>query len=297
MARSRRCHGLIVNVGVLVVAGAVATCSKPYVTVQSVKFDTSRVAMAERENDTLATQPKYLGGPLGMPEVTTFRHRQTPTLTAEITTLSEGDLRKYLSKLVYHTDVYSTEVAYLPCVDSTAAGDVPCTGQDSAVVYIQPDIGMDKWKHDDIPAAGLIVARVINYSASARHEAKFGFGGSRHTWWVVDKDGSGHYRSRFVERTYKPGAALRVLNAKEWPFGQCMHRDVKTGRPARAKFWNCDRSREDVASLMVPRNEVRTASYFRTAAYEPFTLPARPRPYATSDTWVTCAEGCCIAGP
>ena len=298
MTRSRSCRGLVVTLaGLFLVAGAGACSKTPFITVQSMTLDTSRVAMAEPENDTLATRPATLGGPLGMPYITTIRHRATPTLNAEITTLSETDLRQYLSKLVYHTDVFSTDVAFLPCVDSTANGDVQCGAGDSAIVYIQPDIGMDKWKHDDIPATGLIVARVINYSPVARHEAKFGWGGMRHSWWVVDKDGSGHYRSRFVERTYAPGGpALRVLRSTSWPFTQCMHKDAVSGRPARAKFWDCTRSMEDVAALVRARPEGYAASYFRFAMYRPFDSRAAT-PYARSGTWVTCAEGCCVAGP
>ncbi|HEX2778361.1 MAG TPA: hypothetical protein VHM30_02610 [Gemmatimonadaceae bacterium] len=280
----------IIGMGALGIAmlTQVAFCNKNLVaTVNPGITKGMATVRAEPENDTAAAPPAHLGGSGDSTLRFTMPVRKTPVLAHHIDSLSRPDFIAYLKQLAYATDPANTDRGYSACGT--------CGGTDSVDVFIQPDIGMHLWARDSIPATGLIVARVSNYSGGGRDDAKYGWKGSRHAWWVVDKDSTGIYRSRFIERNYGAGPAFFVLKTTQWTFEKCIHSPVYN-RPARAKFWSCAQSATyDTSYTALPPAR---DSYFRFAAYGPFTRPEpAPRPLVTANTWVTCAEGCCIAGP
>lgn len=259
------------------------------------------VGNAERENDTLSgARPGDLGGPSGGGTTTSSPNRPTPELPpGDIANISEAALINHLKKMIYDMSAYGSENGQVKCEKN----GIPCPPADYSTVYIQPDIGMNRWKHDDVPPNGLIVARIIDYDTDpSKVEARYGFHAQRHAWWVVDW-GPGHVlRSRFIERTYSStGPAVVVLKNASYSYRDCMH-PSHAGRPSRAKWWGCDSAYADtMMPAMLRRTRQAPTSYFRFAAYGPLRDPVAPPPpaptYAKASGWVSCGEGCCAADP
>lgn len=286
--------GSAVLVFVAVASFLASGCPKASQVMQALVFPAS--GHAEFENDTLAGPPPSLGGPYGGGSETSVPNRPTPVLPNHIESLSEAQLVAYLKKLVYDMGTYGSERANLPCKHAGS----PCAG-DSASVYIQAEIGMNRWNRDSIPEFGMIVARVIDYDTdTSLVEARYGFRPRRHAWWVVDRASpKGPLRSRFVERRYGATPAVSIINGASFAFRDCGHTAALT-RPARAKWWGCDSTRADT-TLPAFRSRPRPSSYFQTIAFHPADAPSMPEPgfpfYAMAEAWVTCGQGCCVADP
>ena len=272
-----------------IVSESVAVLSTPLTTISS----------AEHETDTGPNRPTVLGGRYDQGTVVNMNNRKTPELQNELTTSTpESEFRQYLDQLYYDMSPDKSEVAALPCVKPSGSGTVPCTPPDeAAIVYIEPEIGMLRWQHSKIPENGIVVARIINYDRSGRTEERYGFPPGAHTWWVVDMN-NGVPRSRFVVRNYD--GTIGILRNREWPFYRCGHKDADpTTRISQARFWDCANSNVDTLAFAPRRGTDDLASYVHLAAFHPGAPEPLPHlPLAVrADTWVTCAEGCCIAGP
>jgi len=164
-------------------------------------------------------------------------------------------------------------------------------------VFIEPEVGMHLWKHTDIPKNGLVVARVINYSAN-KYEANFKFPPSRKIWWVVDSDGTQGLRSRYFVRNYHASAPAVDLVGTPQPFKQCPHGHNLPHTEAKAKFLTCAQSdtvaRYDGSGLKGDSRLAPAPAIFRPVRFRSTVpLPAYPYIKALDGAWVTCDAGCC----
>src|SRR5690348_13385045 len=111
------------------------------------------VGNAEPENDILPdSAPTDLGGPKGNGVTTSVANRPTPELPpGDIANITQAALINHLKKMIYDQSAYGSEDGQLKCLKN---GN-PCPGSDFSDVYMQPDIGMNRWRHDDVPPNGL----------------------------------------------------------------------------------------------------------------------------------------------
>jgi hypothetical protein len=230
---------------------------------------------------------------------TVITSRETPALPKPIDSMSDAELVAYLNTLKYKTGGYNTHSANVPCVHGSTG--LPCTGSDSAHVFIQPEAGMNKREWSAIPPDGMIVARIINDAAVDLDAAEFGYPAQRKTWWVVDR-ASGVLRSRYFVRTYSPtGAAVRYVTLVPRAFTRCVHPDAPAGRPARAKFWTCVESWADTTRLSRAGGGQELIGAATLQSYiHPVSLrsavpmpSATPQPFTLQSNWVSCGSGCC----
>jgi hypothetical protein len=295
--RSRDTRGLVLIVALLV--AAVGACDRGGTPgaqrfAAGTEIDTVE---AEVERDT--EPPAALN--INRSEDVVIARAKTPTLPNRIDSLSDAQLVQYLNSLHWKTSWshFSTQRAKAPCVHRTSG--IPCASGDSADLLIQPEAGMSKWEHDDIPPNGIIVARIINKASGDRDADSLGFRAGAKTWWVVD-DSAGTLRSRFFVRTYSKTKPIAFVT-KTRPFVRCSHPDAPNGRAARGKFWNCTESAADSLLAAAPpdRGPLSNAadSRFHLASYvSSVPVPPSPRPLAMlTSAWVTCAAGCCSTGP
>jgi hypothetical protein len=225
----------------------------------------------------------------------------TPTLPHPIDSLTDSDLVTYLNSLHWKPawSHFSTQRVKAPCVHRTTG--IACTSGDSADLLVQPEAGMSKWAHDDIPPNGMVVGRVINRASGDKDADSLGFRAGAKTWWVVD-DSAGTLRSRFFVRTYVENAPIAFVTRTR-PFIRCSHPDAPNGRPARGKFWNCAESAADSVLAAAPVRGGPPAAavdtrYHLASFASRVPMPAAPRPLALlTSAWVTCAAGCCSTGP
>lgn len=243
----------------------------------------------EKEDAVTNTKPTKLGGPYagGVP-VDIDPNHDTPSLNnygKYIDDLTEPELDEFLGQLVYDMSVPNSELTLLPCA----------TGCDYTPIYIEPEAGMRKLKHDKIPKFGVVVARIINYGPSA--EKNFGFPGQTRAWWVVDSAPSGGLRSRFMVRNYPPTQPPYIESIKPnvtYPYRDCGHKHPDP-RASGGRWRDCGDSTdwEDSPTSMVAarKRESRTVVPSLTAR--------QPRDVteATAEAWVTCGQGCCSTDP
>lgn len=220
--------------------------------------------------------------------------RKTPALPKRIENMSNLDLDLFLPQLFWKPGGYNSHSANVPCVHGSSG--TPCSGSDSAHVFIQPEAGMNKREITDIPANGLIVARIINDARVDLDEAVFGYPAQRKTYWVVDSAG-GTLRSRYFVRTFATPAVEFLKHP--WAFTHCPHADAPAGRAARAKFWTCLESTADSTLAMrriSPRERQAPTleSYIHPASLRiGAPLPEPAAPLMLQSNWVSCGSGCC----
>jgi hypothetical protein len=217
--------------------------------------------------------------------------------------MSNSEVVHYLRKLGYkrqHKNVQDEWVACTHAIDGSACNPAA----ESAHVYIQPEAGMNKVRHDAVPRYGVVVARITNDSYGL-DAAVFGYKARRKTWWIVDSSG-GTLRSRYFVRTYsKTGPPIQFVTASR-QFVLCAHDSTTHPRAARAKFWTCAQSAEDTALAIRTRTGAaasaeKASSYVRFASLRSAVpVPAEPKPlplYALTPNWVSCGAGCCATAP
>lgn len=256
----------------------------------------------EVEDEVPGLAPSQLGGPLGGGRGTPLQDRPTPALTQAFDSMSDRDLVDYLRKLQYNMDTNIGQVVDAQCVHADSARK-DCAPTEAARVFIEPEVGMNKWEHDAIPEHGLVVARIINYDPSDRQETTFGFPRSTRVWWVVDYDAQHQLRSRFFKRNYNAtGPAVDQVGAPRG-FHRCKHLD-KPAPLARAKFWNCAQSAQALAPSTSRGDQVVGSHSSAAATPAQLTsfgsavpLPARPMSELLRDSWVNCGAGCCATSP
>ena len=289
MIRSRRrAYGMAAG---LFAVGAVASCMTAGGRAEALKKYT-----AEREGDTLSAPPAKLGGPLDPTGSRELKVRPTPPLMMNIHHMTEPDLVAHLKKIEYDTDLNNSEIAYAQCVH-VSTGQPCAINDDGANVYIQPDIGIHKWKHSDVPPNGFIVARIINYDPE-RKEIGFGIPPHTRVWWLVDHDTiTGALQSRFFRRTYVASAPIEWIGVTRG-FRDCGHGFPKLS--SKAHWTDCARSnvlyhgatRGDAVQAPATRSLAPSARPVSFTSAVP--LPNPPQQAVLLDAaWVTCELGCC----
>ncbi|HWE43021.1 MAG TPA: hypothetical protein VG432_10970 [Gemmatimonadaceae bacterium] len=230
---------------------------------------------------------------------TTIYSRKTPGLPKDIDSMTDHELVTYLNSLKYKTGGYNTHAANVGCVHGSLPGKPPCTGADSAHLFIQPEAGMNKREIGDLPPFGMVVARIINDSPDDREAVNYGYPARRKTWWLV-VDSAGIPLSRFFIRTYAPGPPAIAYVTTSRPYRRCVHPD-RPGRPARAKFWTCAESAHDTTygfrgDRVVPdRRGASLEAYVHAVGFRVPASPATPAPIMLVSNWVDCGAGCCAS--
>lgn len=300
MTRSpnRRLRGL--SVGVLLVGAAGAThCSVTPASEPSppiVVVDTARYGrvLGEQEREEVGVKPRSpnLGGPFQSPVAADAPPRETPAPTKRIDVMTESELVDYLNRLVYDMSLDHSELALLAC---KKPGGRRCPLDSLASVYIQPEVGMNRRAWDRIPANGIVVARLINYSVSSDTESTIGLPPAQRAWWYVEKVAANTYRSRYFVRTYADsGPAVRFLATKTWE--HCNYHAPVNNRPAIAKWRGCDYE-GGPASQMKGAEAVDARAFIRALSFAPRrAAPSAARPAVAAISWITCDLGCCVGG-
>lgn len=290
MSRSTIRRGIAVSLAAAIAAAGFAACKRN----QLALLELPKVT-AENEHEVIGLPPATLGGPEGGAVITTLKPRLTPTLKKPITAMTDAELVGYLNDLEYDLDPANSEIDSTTCLYGPTGP--ACNPGDAARVFIEPEVGMHLWKHTDIPKYGLVVARVINYSAN-KYEANFKFPPSRKIWWVVDSDGTGGLRSRYFVRNYQAAAPAVDPVGVALPFKLCPHAHYTPHTEAKAKFLSCaqsdtvagyQRSRAERASASAPDPSIFRPVRFRSTV----PLPMYPFIKALDAAWVTCDAGCC----
>ena len=263
---------------------------------------TPKKILVEREND-VGTGQAPLGGAFGSPvpvAPSAIPHRPTPELAHKMDGITETDFIDDIKDLYYDYSPANSQPRFADCLTGASA----CNG--SADLYIEPEIGMNMRAHHNgipassykgIPANGVIVARIINYSLGGQ-ASNFGFPAGQYTWWVVDYDAGGYLRSRFFVRDYASHTVVPLKNTANnftvYDWKDCKH--FAPGRPSRARWYDCDDSYDEVNAMRLSRRPEAPslAQYVRLVAFTPFS-PPRPAMTAASSVWITCAEGCCTS--
>lgn len=256
----------------------------------------------EVEDEIPGHAPLQLGGPLGGGTGVPLQDRATPALTQAFDSMNDRDLVDYLRKLQYNMDTRIGQVVDAQCIHAKAANK-DCESMEASRVFIEPEVGMNKWEHEAIPEHGLVVARIINYDPSDRTETTFGFPASTRIWWVVDYDAHHELRSRFFKRNYNAtGPAVDQVGGPRG-FYRCPHLP-KPNQRARAKFFNCAQSEKFALQPPMPRGDRVVGSRSDAATPAQLTsfrsavpMPARPMAELLKDSWVNCGAGCCATSP
>jgi len=166
MNRTTIRYGTAAALAAVIAASAAAACKPKTLAL----LEPPKVS-AENENEVVGAPPTYLGGPEDHPSLTTLKVRPTPILTHPIESYSDRDLVEYLDSLQYDADTATSEVDSVTCIHQPSG--VPCGPTEAARVFIEPEVGMNKWAKPTIPKYGLIVSRIINYDVTDRAEAHF----------------------------------------------------------------------------------------------------------------------------
>jgi hypothetical protein len=231
--------------------------------------------------------PDTLGGPYGHGKDGT-NNPSDPTLAAPVLLTTRGLpdslLAAYLNALNFDRARDNGELALVAC----KSGDSTC----AAKVYIQPEIGMKHRGYNDIPATGVVVARIINYSV-VDTEATYGIPPLSRAYWYVYPE-AGIKRSRLFVRTPTGAAKIRFLRTDTIPYSECLH--ANTGGPATAKFRKC----VDTQTFSSTGDRVlwrKNNPFVRPASFTS-RVPLNPdaEPLQATELWVKCAQGCCVSG-
>jgi hypothetical protein len=298
MTRSpnRRLRGLSVGVLLVGVAGATHCTGASSVTPgpYSTPVDTSRYGrvLGERKREEVGVRPlpPNLGGPFQSPVAAEAPLRETPAPAKKIDVMTESELVAYLNTLVYDMSLDHSELALLAC---RKPGGRACPLDSLASVYIQPEVGMNRRAWDRIPANGMVVARLINYSASSDTESTIGLPPAQRAWWYVDKVAGNTYRSRYFVRTYAAsGPAVQFLATKTWE--ECKYHAPVSNRPAIAKCRGCNY--EGGPASQIKRAEaVDARAFIRALSFAPWRAArSAARPAVAAISWITCDLGCCV---
>jgi hypothetical protein len=227
-----------------------------------------------------------LGGPYGHGKAGRY-NPSDPTLAAPVllTTpgLRDSVLAAYLNTLNFDKARDNGELALVSCASGTSG----CV----AKVYIQPEIGMKHRDWDDIPPTGVVVARIINYSATET-ERTYGIPPlTRAYWYVYPVDTN--LRSRVFIRTPIGINKIRFLRPDS-AWSKCPHEN--TGGPATAKFRRCVDT-ERFSSAGDPILGRKSNPFVRPASFTS-RVPLNPdaEPLQATELWVKCAQGCCVSG-
>jgi hypothetical protein len=248
--------------------------------------------LGEREREEVGVKPlsSNLGGPFQSPVAAEAPLRETPAPSKRIDVMTESELVDYLNRLVYDMSLDHSELALLAC---KKPGGRPCPLDSLASVYIQPEVGMNRRAWDRIPATGIVVARLINYSVSSDTESTIGLPPAQRAWWYVEKVGTDSFRSRYFVRTYSAsGPAVRFLATKTWE--SCRYHTPVYNRPAIAKWRGCDY--EGGPPSQFRRSEaVDARAFIRALSFAPRRgAPSAARPAVAALSWITCDLGCCV---
>lgn len=237
------------------------------------------------------TPADSLGGPYkkGKPGVVTG----TATMAAPVlldTSVNDVTLSNYLNALNFDAARDNGELGLIRCHAGGATGCV-------ATLYIQPEIGMKKRAATDIPATGMVVARIINYSTTET-DTTYQIPPLTRAYWYVDKPLSGA-RSRLFIHTPLSANKLTFIGPTR-TYEPCMHDPI--GGPAQARFRKCplyETSALPADPVIAPARN----PFVRAVSFGAPPSPAEPATFGdvdgllTTELWVKCAQGCCIAGP
>jgi len=238
------------------------------------------------------TQFGSLGGAFQPPaQEVADPQRETPAPSKHVEDMTDAELVTYLNTLVYDMSLDHSELALLPC---KKPGTATCPFDEYAKAYIQPEAGMNRRGIDNIPANGLVVARLINYSQGADSAENIGLPPAQRAWWYVDSSGN-KLRSRYFVRTYSSSGKGAKFIGPNRVFKDCKHDPVRD-RPAIAKWRSCEDD-GGFARSIAPQPVRKVSSLFHAVrlqvdSSQDSTAIRRIR----GETWITCSLGCCIGG-
>jgi hypothetical protein len=230
-----------------------------------------------------------LGGPYSHGRKGAAPHVQTPPAPPGLIagSVSEADLVSYLNSLNFDKARDNGELAQVRCPTSSGAG---C----SATLYIQPEVGMRRRRYPDVPPTGMVVARIINYSAAAT-DTTYKIPPLTRAYWLVYPGSTplAPKRSRVFIRV--PGAvpAMRFLTASDTLYKDCGH--YHEVGPATAKFRDCVKYEVSRAGDGIVRGEWSNP-FVRALSFIPLPHQASVEPLTDTELWVKCAQGCCVSG-
>ena len=203
-----------------------------------------------------------------------------PALPDEITNMKHKDIQAYINNLVFSADAADMGVAKLSCVKQ---GGKSCVDTERGEVFIQPEWGVHLVDFTDVanfPDNGIIVGRIYN---SGRYKiTNRGILGKTRVYWVVDRealDGQDYLRSRYIELKGNSASKAAVPVDAAF-FVDCGHPEQQNTRPAKARWQRCEDGAVSVLGTNVPADTLKKG------------------PHIVPDTtgWLTCSNGCCIAG-
>jgi hypothetical protein len=238
--------------------------------------------------------PDSLGGPyskgrLGRDAAPT-REAPVPLTPA----MSDAVLAQYLDSLNFDEARDNGELALIRCPAGSGTG---C----SATLYIQPEIGMKKRNPTDVPPNGMVVARIINYSATAT-DSTYQIPPLTRAYWYVDHGPLG-LRSRVFIRTYSSvSPVLAFIGPLNRTYEQCYHPPY--GGPALAKFRTCGPDTYETAKTrgdavlygIVPNPFIHPVSFMSARQRPSRPLVTAVEALTDTELWVKCAQGCCVSG-
>ena len=245
----------------------------------------------ERDNERRGAAPHAdsLGGPYGNGSTTMVTpHRRTPSPSARIdSSTTDSALVSYLNSLVYESGRDRSELALVHCKPHHTA----CAPNVGVPMYIQAEWGMSAVSAASITAAGVIVARLINFDP-VRPGGAMGVPPSSRAWWYVYRDPLG-LKSIYFTRTHNTtGSAITILAAPR-DFYECPGHLWAAAAPARAKWGNCTTSLAKRPSEGVPGWSMAARERLFAPASFTGVSDSRARMAIAADTWVSCMATCC----
>jgi hypothetical protein len=238
-----------------------------------------------------------LGGPFQRGKATSYTPRKTPSpATKHIDAMTNAEVVAYLNTLVYDMSLDHSELVLLPC--KKHGSTQKCRADSLAKVYIQPEVGMSdpSRARDSIPATGVVVARIINYSTGSDTESTYKLPPSRHAWWYVDS-APGRLRSRMFVRTYQSTGPAVIFVGDTTNFEDCGHAMAPPDRPAMAKWRGCEndgglQATEMMKTLVKPK---RVGSLFQPVSFvRGLDIGDSTFLAIKTEVWITCSLGCCV---
>lgn len=291
MTRARKFWAQLGIVGLGGLLAATTECKSGSTVLNGFTLDTTALTATKPEAEKgdervgLPPHPDTLGGPYGHGKAGHYKpNDQTAAAPVLITTgIPDATLAGYLDTLNFDKARDNGELALVHC----RSGGPTC----AARVYIQPEIGMKHRGYADIPPTGVVVARIINYSATDT-EATYGIPPLTRAYWYVYPVGTS-LRSRVFIRTLTGGDRIRFL-LPDSAWNRCPHDN--TGGPATAKFRKCVATA--TFTSMGDRILGRKGDPFVRPASFTSRVPLNPlaEPLQATELWVKCAQGCCVAG-
>jgi hypothetical protein len=234
-----------------------------------------------------------LGGPYSKGRPGTVTTDPTAAAPVPLTdTVNDAVLAAYLDALNFDLARDNGELALVRCKSGSGAG---C----AASLYIQPEIGMKKRNATDVPPNGMVVARIINYSATAT-DSTYEIPPLTRAYWYVDHTFIGLRSRVFIRTLPATGKTLKFIGPLTRTYEPCGHPPY--GGPALAKFRKCElyetTMRGDAVYGSRSNPFVHTVS-FGAASPSPAPNPllANAEPLTDTELWVKCSLGCCISGP